>query len=279
MKRVAIVGLGWVGMPLALFLHGQGYQVVGSKTTQDGVDAACLCGIECYPLVFTPELECETDELERLLDVDVLVVTLPAGREPEARDNYRQAVQALVDSALAKGVSRVIFLSSTSVYGEDEITFTESSPLLSCSPTGQILVGLEQWLHGLPSLSVDILRLSGLIGPDRHPGRFLAGKMGVKGGNAGVNLVHQDDVIAAIYLLIERSSGGHIYNLCAPSHPRKRDFYRQMAQQLGVVPPSFDEGEDKDDRASLGRIIDGSLISRELGFEYRYSDLSIVKLD
>ncbi len=44
MKKVAIVGLGWLGMPLALSLTARGWQVTGSKTTQDGVEAARMCG-------------------------------------------------------------------------------------------------------------------------------------------------------------------------------------------------------------------------------------------
>lgn len=31
MKKVAIVGLGWLGMPLALSLTARGWQVTGSK--------------------------------------------------------------------------------------------------------------------------------------------------------------------------------------------------------------------------------------------------------
>lgn len=38
MKKVAIVGLGWLGMPLAMSLSARGWQVTGSKTTQDGVE-------------------------------------------------------------------------------------------------------------------------------------------------------------------------------------------------------------------------------------------------
>ena len=40
MKKVAIVGLGWLGMPLAMSLAAKGWQVTGSKTTADGVEAA-----------------------------------------------------------------------------------------------------------------------------------------------------------------------------------------------------------------------------------------------
>lgn len=31
MKKVAIVGLGWLGMPLAMSLAARGWQVTGSK--------------------------------------------------------------------------------------------------------------------------------------------------------------------------------------------------------------------------------------------------------
>ena len=63
MKKVAIVGLGWLGMPLALSLTARGWQVTGSKTTQDGVEAARMCGIDSYPLRLEPQLVCDTEDL------------------------------------------------------------------------------------------------------------------------------------------------------------------------------------------------------------------------
>lgn len=42
--------------------------------------------------------------------------------------------------------------------------------------SGRVLKELEDWLHNLPGTSVDILRLAGLVGPERHPGRFLPEK-------------------------------------------------------------------------------------------------------
>lgn len=45
MKKVAIVGLGWLGMPLAMSLSARGWQVTGSKTTQDGVEAARIVAL------------------------------------------------------------------------------------------------------------------------------------------------------------------------------------------------------------------------------------------
>lgn len=239
MKKVAIIGLGWLGMPLAQSLLRRGIQVVGSKTTPDGVDAARMSGIECYQLVLTPELICDPEDLPHLFDADALVVTLPASRTAEGGENYFLAVQQVVDSALVYGIPRIIFTSSTSVYGDTVGKVKEDSPLNPVSVAGKTLVELEQWLHRLPHTSVDILRLAGLVGNERHPGRFLAGKTGVKGGSQGVNLVHQDDVIAAIELLLKLPKGGHTYNLCAPKHPAKKDFYPEFARTLQLAPPEF----------------------------------------
>lgn len=267
MKKVAIVGLGWLGMPLALALNARGYQVVGTKTTPDGVEAARMSGVDCYPLRLTPELECDTDDLETLLNVDALVITLPASRTADGGDNYLLAVQQLVNSGLAVGVPRIIFTSSISVYGNAATTMREQSPLHPETSAGYVLVQLEQWLHQLPNTQVDILRLAGLVGPERHPGRFLAGKTALQGGDHGVNLVHRDDVVAAIELLLQLPSGGHLYNLCAPQHPSKREFYTEQAMRLGVTPPHY-----VSETTGTGRIVDGQRICRELGFEYQFPD-------
>lgn len=269
MKKVAIVGLGWLGMPLAMSLTAAGWQVTGTKTTQDGVAAARMSGIDSYLLELTPELICESEDLESLLShVDALVITLPASRTASGGESYQLAVQQLVDSALAFSVPRIIFTSSTSVYGDSVGNTKESTPLEPVSVAGRTLQDLESWLHNLPNTSVDILRLAGLVGPNRHPGRFLAGKTGLANGAQGVNLVHLEDVIEAITLLLQTPKGGHIYNLSAAQHPARAQFYPQVARQLGLQPPTF----LADDSGNSGKLIDGSKICRELGFEYRYPD-------
>lgn len=266
MKKVAIVGLGWLGMPLALSLSARGWQVTGSKTTLDGVEAARMCGIDGYQLQLTPELVCDSDDLDALLDADALVITLPARRTGEGDDFYLQAVQEIVDSALAHNIPRIIFTSSTSVYGETEGSVKETSPLEPVTASGHVLKELETWLHDLPGTSVDILRLAGLVGPERHPGRFLAGKTDVANGAHGVNLVHLEDVISAITLLLQAPKGGHIYNLCAPAHPSRAEFYSLMARQMNLDAPVF----RSETQNGHGKLVDGNRICNELGFEYQY---------
>ncbi|PVW69455.1 NAD(P)-dependent oxidoreductase, partial [Klebsiella pneumoniae] len=160
MKKVAIVGLGWLGMPLALSLTARGWQVTGSKTTQDGVEAARMCGIDSYPLRLEPQLVCDTEDLDALMNVDALVITLPARRTGAGEGFYLQAVQEIVDTALAYHIPRIVFTSSTSVYGNVNGTVKENSPRLPQTASGQVLKELEDWLHNLPGTSVDILRLA-----------------------------------------------------------------------------------------------------------------------
>ncbi|PZL86568.1 NAD(P)-dependent oxidoreductase [Pantoea sp. ARC270] len=268
MKKVAIVGLGWLGMPLATALTARGLQVTGSKTTPDGVEAARRCGIEAFQLELTPELVCDAADIEPLFNVDALIVTLPASRTAEGGEAYLQAVQNVVDTALVYRVPRIIFTSSTSVYGSSSGPKRENSPLTAETVAGKTLVKLENWLHDLPGTSVDVVRLAGLVGPKRHPGRFLAGKQDVANGSQGVNLVHLDDVVEAITLLLQSPKGGRTYNLCAPKHPSRDTFYPAVTRQLGLQPPQFAPEAVKES----GKLIDGSRICSELGFEYRYDD-------
>ncbi len=271
MQKISIIGLGWLGMPLALALRQKGYEVQGSKTSDDGVSAALHCGIPAVKLVVTPEIHCHADELEQLMTADTLIITLPATRSSEGGEQYIHSVQNLVDSALTKGVKKVFFTSSTSVYGDQADEVVETSTLHPTTPACKRLVALEQWLHQLPGVDVTVLRLAGLVGPNRHPGRFLAGKCDVANGEHPVNLVHLDDVIAAITLLLASDTSSATYNLCAQQHPRRDEFYPVVAKQLGLTPPTFQTGYAEGTVAG-GKRVNGLAICKELGFTYQYSD-------
>lgn len=266
MKTVAIVGLGWLGFPLARYLKSIGWQVKGSKRTHEGVETMRLRRLECYRLELTPQINAEPDELEALFDADALIINVPPSQYFFDLEQYVQGVQNLVSEALLHRVEHIIFISSTSVYPQQQGYFDENSQILSDSEVGQALFEIEQGLQQLVDIDVDILRLSGLIGNDRHPVYHLSGKT-LKQGNQPVNLVHLTDCIRAIQLLLETPSGHRLYNLTAPQRPAKADYYPYMATQIGVKLPEFERSEN-----DIQRYILADKICQELAFVYQYPD-------
>ena len=199
------------------------------------------------------------------MDADALVITLPARRSGPGDEFYLQAVQELVDSALAHRIPRIIFTSSTSVYGDAQGTVKETTPRNPVTNSGRVLEELEEpGCTIYPVLRSIFCVLRGWSDRDIIAGRFFAGKT-APDGEHGVNLVHLEDVIGAITLLLQAPKGGHIYNICAPAHPARNVLYPQMARLLGLEPPQFRNSLD----SGKGKIIDGSRICNELGFEYR----------
>lgn len=84
-----------------------------------------------------------------------------------------------------------------------------------------------------------ILRLGGLIGYDRHPGKFLAGRTDLDGAYHSTNLIHRDDVIQILCLMVKQFPKDKIYHLVCDHHPAKKDFYQQAAQFGGFQLPQF----------------------------------------
>ncbi|AWX14038.1 NAD(P)-dependent oxidoreductase [Mergibacter septicus] len=266
MKTVAIVGLGWLGFPLARYLKSIGWKIKGSKRTHQGVESMRLRRLECYRLELTPHLNAEPDELEALFDANALIINIPPSRYFFDLEQYVQGVQNLVNEALLHRIEHIIFISSTSIYPQQSGYFDESTPILSDSDVGKALFEIEQGLQQLVDIDVDILRLAGLIGNDRHPVYHLSGKH-LQQGNQPVNLVHLTDCLRAIQLLLETPSGHRLYNLTAPQRPTRAEYYPYMATQFALTPPTFNKAIN-----DLQRHILANKICQEMGFVYQYPD-------
>lgn len=267
MRSVSIVGLGWLGLPLARHLKNLGWEVKGSKRTHEGVEQMRLLRLETYYLELTPEINADPDDLSELLQVDALVINVPPSQYFFDMGNYVKGVQNLVAEALLHNIQHIIFISSTSVFPDINGDFDENAPPQPTSDIGKALVEIENWLFGLQDIDVDVIRFAGLVGEDRHPIHALAGRENLKQGDTPINLVHLDDCARAIQLLLETPSYQRLYHLSAPSHPSRAEYYVQIAQKLGLNPPHFiSAAEDPK------RIIHGNKICCELEFVYQYPD-------
>ncbi|TCP96483.1 nucleoside-diphosphate-sugar epimerase [Cricetibacter osteomyelitidis] len=267
MKSVAVVGLGWLGLPMARLLQHAGWDVKGSKRTHEGVEQMRLLRLETYHLELTPEINADPDDLAVLFDVDALVINIPPSQYFFDARQYKAGVENVVKEALLHNINHLIFISSTSVFAQVSGRFDEKSIPVPQGETAKALYETEQWLQQLADIDCDILRLGGLIGQDRHPIHSLAGKTDISLGNQPVNLVHIDDVIRAVEVLLETPSGKRLYHLVAAEHPIRADYYTRTAEKLGVNPPHFICSPQDPQRVILG-----DKIAQELDFVYQYPD-------
>jgi nucleoside-diphosphate-sugar epimerase len=125
-------------------------------------------------------------------------------------------IKNLLENIEPTPLKRIIFLSSTSVYGSSEGVYNESSLVNPETSSAKALHICENLIINSPLPSV-IVRLGGLIGEDRNPIFQLQGK--AIGNPLGcINFIHQEDAINGISNLVINSRLEGIFNLVSPHH-------------------------------------------------------------
>ncbi|HMQ48811.1 MAG TPA: SDR family oxidoreductase [Saprospiraceae bacterium] len=248
-QQIAILGCGWLGFPLGKKLVQEGYSVKGSTTREAKLPLIEAVGIQ--PFLIRVETSLMGNDLPDFFEADILVLNLPPGgrKNPEAvRQHPAQIAAILAEAAKSQRLKKVLFISSTGVYGSAIGKVTETTPLQPDTTSGRALVEAENLLSTQKKWDLTILRMAGLVGGERHPGRFLAGKKDVLGAQAPINLVHLDDCIAVIQQIFHQEIWGEVFNVCADEHPNKKTFYTLQTNKLGLEAPVFShdqEGKDE----------------------------------
>ncbi len=173
----------------------------------------------------------------------------------------------LVSQIASSSIEQVLFISSSSVYNNVNGPVSEYN---NQENANSILYQIEQLFTTNPHFKTTVLRLSGLIGYSRHPGRFFskAGKK-ITQADTPVNLIHRDDCIAIINRIIHRGIWGETFNACADSHPTKREFYPKMSRQLGLPAPEINE-ELTD---SSYKVVNNDKLKKQLKYTFIYPDI------
>ncbi|MCG7536801.1 NADP-binding protein [Pseudoalteromonas sp. OOF1S-7] len=250
-NKLVVAGAGWLGMPVARTAAAQGWQVQATRrrTHDDGLSRQLIH--DGKTLVHNVSLQ----------QAFWLCAMPPGARREDS--NYLMTLEATLALATQMQMSGFLLCSSTGVYADADGHYTEQGALAATDSQRQRI--LQQAEQLVLSQGGKVLRLAGLVGPGREPGQFVAGKALRSSGQERVNMVHRDDVVAAIMSVLHHwPQARAVYNLCSPSHPHKQDYYQAHCAQAGTAPPSF-AGED-----SKARIIDGSAIG-ELGFSYQHA--------
>jgi len=233
-KTISILGCGWFGFALAKELVAAGYDVKGSTTTEEKLNLLKAEQIDPFLINFSADQQ-QSDDL--FFDSDVLLICIPPKRNSQELSDYPAKIASILQRA--KLSKQVILISSTSVYGDSNETVHEQTETHPDTESGKMILAAEEILYRLCPENGSIIRFAGLIGPNRNPGRFFAGKTNIPNGLAPVNLIHQLDAIGIAKAIIEQSAFGQIYNACNPNHPSKMDFYTAAAKESNLPTPVF----------------------------------------
>lgn len=262
---VSILGCGWLGLPLARSLMAEGYHVKGSTTTIQKQETLDEAGVESY--LIDLNVSVSEKRLSQFLASDILVIDVPPGKISGEMGDYVDRMRMIAVAAAEHQVSKVLFVSSTSVYPRNNQTVDEYTLLHPKNKNGRALLGTENAFHNHPYFRTTVLRLGGLIGYDRIPHKFLAFVVNQKHAYDRLNLVHRDDATAAMKTVITHEAWDETFNVVANVAPTRKDYYERAAELLNAFPP-----EMTTDEAPSYKVVSNKKIQTELGFTFQYPD-------
>jgi nucleoside-diphosphate-sugar epimerase len=178
-------------------------------------------------------------------------------------------VKTLIPFIEKSGIQKVVFVSSTSVYGDGFpiVEITEETKPNPDTESGKQLVIVETLLQSNLHFKTTVIRFGGLLGDDRHPIKFLAGRTNVENPHAPVNMIEREDCIGIIEETLKQvqyDNWGETFNAVAPQHPTRKAYYHKKAEIFNLPLPTFAE-----DSESKGKIISSEKVETILGYSFQ----------
>jgi nucleoside-diphosphate-sugar epimerase len=267
MKRIVILGCGFVGKRAARLFAEAGWDATG--VTRSPESAARLAG-ETYRAVACDIADAEKlSAAKELQGADVVISAVSSGRG--GVEVYREVyLQGLENAITRLHPGSVVFVSSTSVYGQNDGSWvSEESPAEPVSPTSRILREAEEVALGHGGV---VARLAGIYGPGRSVllRKFLEGSAVIEGeGIRHINQIHADDAAAALFRLVERPLPPGIYNVVDDRPVTQLECYTWLAAKLAQpLPPRGPVDTTRKRGVTDKRVSNGKL--RSLGWAPRY---------
>lgn len=238
MTQISILGCGWLGLPLAKSFVKKGFSINGSTTSLEKITVLENKGINAF------QIEVSENEIignfENFIDKsEILIIDIPPKLRGNQPESFVQKIENLIPFIKNSTIQKVLFISSTSVYADDNSIITEDKKPQPDTESGRQLLEAEHLLKNNTNFKTTILRFGGLIGESRHPIHFLAGRTNLENPDAPINLIHQLDCIGIINAIIEKDIWNETFNAVAPFHPIRKDYYTQKAIDLNLSLPHF----------------------------------------
>ena len=258
--QISVLGSGWLGLPLVQALRQAGHQVRCSTASSERQAALTqTLGHGVYQVQVAPDQV--TGDIGPLLEAQILIINVPPLKGQPTEEQFA-ALLPLVEAA---AVERVLLVSSTGVYRSVQGVVTEAGG--QENPDHKLYKSEQLW-QGSTKVQTTVLRLAGLVGGKRHPGRFFQRRGIIPHPEAPVNLIHLDDCLAIIQAIIDQSAWGEVYNGCSDTHPTKGDFYPRAAQALGLPAPALGDGG-----TGVYKVVSNAKVKADLGLTLQHPDL------
>lgn len=246
--NIGITGCGWLGLPLAQSLLAHGHTINGTTTSEEKIAILETSGIVPFHIRLS-ENGIHGNIHDFLSNLEVLIINVPPNLRGTTTENYVDKMRHLHLALKNSGIKKVIFISSTSVYGSASGELTEDIRPEPSTEAGRQLLASENLFRNDRSLSTTIIRFGGLIGPNRHPVYQLSGRKNLTNGDQPINLIHLNDCIRVVRSVLKKDLWDHIFNAVYPYHPSKREYYTSEAEKRGLTPPNYlDNSPDKIDK-------------------------------
>ena len=265
--HILIIGCGYVGVRAAQLWRGRGLTVTALTRSDARAAEFFRMGIHavCGDVL-------NLGSLRNLPAADICLYAVGYDRAVAAdKEEVYVAGLSNVLNEIGERVPRLIYLSSSSVYGQDggEVV----NELSICEPTtkgGRICLAAESVVREFfSSKDATILRLSGIYGPGRLIGRKqqLQSHTPIPGNPQGwLNLIHVADIVQAIDGLVHTTRAEVLY-LLSDGHPMRRiEFYSELARNWQLPAPVMTESVS----GPLGKRCDPSRVLNELQLKLRY---------
>lgn len=258
--KILVIGAGWLGTQLATQLKADGHELwLSSRNVTKSSVVAEQFGHFVLDLAQSVR---PTTELESLFKDALIICTVPASRTDG--DGYTRAVAQLATLMKNCGALACIHLSSTGIYEGLTGEVDEQTELLLTDARIEVLAAAEQLIN--KAVPCCTLRLAGLIGPGRHPARFLSGKQAGL-ADVAVNMVHSSDICAAVSAIVQQKLWPELFNLSSPAFCSKAEFYLTACELASLPAPEF---EPKNTAAAPGRRVLSAKSQKIAGFSYQY---------
>ena len=262
MQKISILGCGWLGIPLAEALLKNGFSVSGTTTSIEKISLLQNLGVEPF-LLSIEDNTIKGDVLSFLKESSVLIINIPPKLRGNLADNFVEKIAVLIPFIEKSNVEKVLFVSSTSVYGDSNKTVFETTIPVPDGENGKQLLASEKLLQENITFKTTVIRFGGLIGKDRHPVTFLAGRNNLENPNAPINLIHQDDCIGIILKVLKVNFWNETLNAVAPFHPTREEYYTKKAKEFNLEPPIFNHS-----KPSIGKTIVSDLLENVLKYHF-----------